>query len=264
MKEKLNEVRVLVKGIKKVESEKKNELENTRRNYKKTVKQVAATLGISTVILFSFLGLRPNKTVPSADIPTYQEDDQQNGNGSKDELDKDDNNTTPEKEDNGQSRKYNPSAGIKEEEKLTHDTTVEDTLHSESDSTKVEGSESYQAEIEDNAKEEETTQKAVEKAKEENITITHGDVKDEKGNTTDDKITATQGHTSDTKVDLNYEEEDRTNSKKIDIQNSTNATRSEETKTYVIKEEIYSTQSDKLDELMNKTQKQIDDDDYQR
>lgn len=261
MKEKLNEVRDLVKGIKKVENEKKNELENSKKNYKKTVKYVAATIGISIVALFSIMSRNPKDFVPPASIPTYQEDEQHNDdNSKKEDPNTDDDKTTQENQDNGQNRKYSPSTTLKEEEKMSHGTTVEDTLHNENNNTNLDAKDSYKPEVEDTTK----TDEALKKAEQENIPVMQGDVKDEKGETTGDKITVTQGHTTDTEVDLDYEEKDRTNNKKIDVGNSTNATRNEEPKTNVTKENVYSTQDDRLDELMNKTTKQIEDDDYQR
>ena len=263
MKEKLNDVRDLVKGIKKVEKEKKNELENAKRNYKKTVKYVAATIGISIIALFSIMARNPKDIVTPADIPTYQEDEIKNDDGSKDDNsnkdDIDDNEVVPEDYDEGtQTKKYNPTTTIGEEEKMSHGTSIEDTLYNES--TVIDGKDSFKPEVEDNSQ----TVEALKKAEENNINVVQGDKKDEHGNLTGDTITATEDHTSGTNVDLNYEKEDKTDKGQINVENSTPATRTEDMNQDNSKEDITSTSDDRLDELMNKTEKSIEDDGFER
>lgn len=104
------------------------------------------------------------------------------------------------------SKPYTP-AKCPEDEKIETTKTITEESKTETKVT-VEKEEPVKVEVKDNSNEEKITQDAIKKAEEENIPVVEGDVKDENGNSTGDKIIATEGHTSGTDLDLNTKKDD--------------------------------------------------------
>lgn len=134
-------------------------------------------------------------TTDGNDIPEGNDQEDQNN---------DENNN--EGNTNQGSKPYTP-AECPEDEKISTTKTITEESKTETKVT-VENEEPVKVEVEDNSKEEEITQEAIKKAEENNIPVVEGDVKDENGNATGDKIVATEGHTSGTDLDLNTKKDE--------------------------------------------------------
>lgn len=128
----------------------------------------------------------------------------ENNNDQEDQNQPEENNN--EGNNNQGSKPYIP-AKCPEDEKISTTNTITEDSKTETKVT-VEKEEPVKVEVKDNSNEEKITQDAIKKAEEENIPVVEGDVKDENGNSTGDKIIATEGHTSGTDLDLNTNKDD--------------------------------------------------------
>lgn len=222
VKEKLVSIIGMNKGIKKVEQKNQQYLEDAQKNYKDTIKNGAKILGITAITFLAIVAARGHSTKVNAI------DEVQSENPVVEKTD--DNIETSDKAVEKVEKKYNVKVDVtkgqdlKEEKKNT--ITKENVDKGE---VKVEKEETTKVEINDNAKEEEITQKAIENAKEQNKTVVQGEVKDKNGNSTGEKITAITDNTENKVVEKAPEnnvvknntstqtQEDKTVKKKIDI-----------------------------------------------
>lgn len=225
VKEKLVSIIGMNKGIKKVEQKNQQYLEDAQRNYKDTIKNGAKILGITAITFLAIVAARGHNTKVNAMEEVHD-------NNPVVERTNDDIETSEqavEKVEKEYNIKVDTSKGqdLKDEKKNT--ITKENVDKGE---VKVEKETPTEVKYVDNTKEEKTTQEAVEKAKEEKINVVQGDVKDKNGNSTGEKITATEGKTSNTTQNNTVKtpentvtndktsaqvQEDKTTKKKIDI-----------------------------------------------
>lgn len=221
VKEKLVSIIGMNKGIKKVEQKNQQYLEDAQKNYKETIKNGAKILGVTAITFLAIVAARGH-SIKVHDVNEVQD------NNPVVERSNDDIETSEqavEKVEKEYNIKVDTSKGqdLKDEKKNT--ITKENVDKGE---VKVEKETPTEVKYVDNSKEEETTQKAVEKAKEEKVNVVQGEVKDKNGNSTGEKITATEGKTSNTiqnntvktpeKNNVSTQaQENKTEKKKIDV-----------------------------------------------
>lgn len=142
----------------------------------------------------------------------------ENNNDQEDQNQPEENNN--EGNNNQGSKPYAP-AKCPEDEKISTTNTITEDSKTETKVT-VEKEEPVKVEVKDNSNEEKITQDAIKKAEEENIPVVEGDVKDENGNSTGDKIIATEGHTSgtDTNKDDEPKKVNHEGEPKVDVSNA--------------------------------------------
>lgn len=201
--------------------EKKNQEKRLFKNrqFMKKLAKAGLILGISAAVIFGVRSMQRKTDVRTTDGPqTVISGDPEPGMGNEEEK-------VVENAGGSGGSKVDVTKGqdLKDQKKNT--ITAENVDEGEA---KVEKEEATEVKYVDNTKEEETTKAAVEKAEEENIKVVQGEVKDKDGNSTGEKITATEGRTTDVNIQnrqveettVQVQEETKTAKKQIDISNS--------------------------------------------
>ena len=203
VKEKLVSIIGMNKGIKKVEQKNQQYLEDAQKNYKETIKNGAKILGVTAITFLAIVAARGHS------IKVHAVNEVQ------------DNNPVVERSNDDIETSEQAVEKVEKEYNIKVDTSKGQDLKDEKETP-------TEVKYVDNSKEEETTQKAVEKAKEEKVNVVQGEVKDKNGNSTGEKITATEGKTSNTiqnntvktpeKNNVSTQaQENKTEKKKIDV-----------------------------------------------
>lgn len=186
------------------------------------VAKVAKFLLVAIAVLFVAFGfyckVTNHKHYEPEQTQTVTDGNEPEENNQEDQAQPEENN----EENANQGSKPYVSAKCPEEEKIATTQTITEESKTETKVT-VEKEEPVKVEVKDNSEEEKITQEAIKKAEEENIPVVEGEVKDENGKPTGDKIIATEGHTSGTDLDLDVKKDDepkkddRNGDKKVDV-----------------------------------------------
>lgn len=183
------------------------------------VAKVAKFVLVIIAVLFVAFGLYCKATNHKHFEPEDTQTILTDGNDEPEEKEEED----KKEENNNEGSKKSTPAKCPENERIETTNTITEETKTETKVT-VEKEEPVKVEVKDNSSEEKITEEAIKKAEEEDIKVVEGDVKDENGNSTGDKIIATEGHTSGTDLDLNTKKDDEpkkvNNDNKIDISNA--------------------------------------------
>lgn len=167
------------------------------------VAKVAKFVLVIIAVLFVAFGLYCKATNHKHFEPEDTQTILTDGNDEPEEKEEED----KKEENNNEGSKKSTPAKCPENERIETTNTITEETKTETKVT-VEKEEPVKVEVKDNSSEEKITEEAIKKAEEEDIKVVEGDVKDENGNSTGDKIIATEGHTSGTDLDLNTKKDD--------------------------------------------------------